>query len=116
MSGIAQAASNTGEQCLGNAGESRRVLFPSLYRDDRDDEKARARNRGAAGAYPCCNRPRQRGTYGAGQVERDCAESNGTRQVLARYEIVDTRLLRRQVESEGGADEKGQRQKRQRTD
>lgn len=78
--------------------------------DDHHHEEQCAGKQGAARAYPGCQRACERGTDGTGEIERYGAQPERTRQVGARHQVVDVRLLRRQVEREAGADQKGARE------
>ncbi len=65
---------------------------------------------------PGGDRPGERRTDRARDVERDGAERDGARHVGARHEIVDARLLRGHVEREAGADQEREREQRRRPD
>ena len=75
-----------------------------------------ARDQRAAGAEPRRDRPRQRRSHRARDVERHRAQRDRARQLVARDQLVDARLLRRHVEREAGADQEREREQRRRPD
>ena len=116
MPRVAKPALDAGEQRLGHAGKRLARARVRIDDDDHHAEKHRRDEQRTASAQPGGQRARERGPERARDVERHRAQRDGARDLDARDDVVDARLLRRQVDREAGADEKRGEEQRDRPD
>ena len=116
MSRIAQPAHHARQQPLGNAGERNVAPFVLAHRDDHDDEEESACHERATRAEPRGDRACERRTDGARDVERHGTQRHGARKLRTGHQLVDARLLRRQIKREARADDERQQQQQSRAD
>ncbi len=100
----------------GIARTGRGGVLHAAQREDHHEEEDRAREESAPRVQAGDERPGQRRTDRARDVERNRAQGHCARHVDSGHEVVDARGLCRQVECEAGADQKREGEERGRRD